>query len=505
MTSSDRGFFGHPSGLSTLFFTEMWERFSYYGMRAILILFMVAPVTAGGMGMPVPQAGAVQGTYSAMVYLMTMVGGWFADKLLGLRRSVFWGGVLIMCGHISLAFPGMGTFYAGLILVVFGTGLLKGNVSAMVGQLYAPEDTRRDAAFSIYYMGVNLGGFLGPLVSGWLAQQAAFKVMLANWGLSPEAAWHFGFGSAAVGMFFGLIQYVLGRNRFPDVSNKPAGIVTAADATHARRQLLIGIAVVLLAVLGTVGLANSGVISVTPGGVATAVDLLLVVITIGLFGWMFTSAEWSPDERTRLVVVAVLFLGSTIFWAGFEQGASTLNLFAERNTANTFLGWAYPSSWLQSANSAFIILFAPVVGAIWLALGRRNPSSPTKFSLGLVFLALAYALMLMAALTGGSAKVSPAWLLGCYFLQTIGELCISPVGMSAISTLAPARVQGFMMGVWFLSISIGNKIAGRVGGLYESFSLPALFGTTGGFVLVFAVVLALLVVPIRNMLARRAA
>ncbi len=504
MTSSDRGFFGHPSGLSTLFFTEMWERFSYYGMRAILILFMVAPVTAGGMGMPVPQAGAVQGTYSAMVYLMTMVGGWFADRLLGLRRSVFWGGVLIMCGHISLAFPGMGTFYSGLILVVFGTGLLKGNVSAMVGQLYAPEDTRRDAGFSIYYMGVNLGGFLGPLVSGWLAQQPAFKTMLANWGLSPEAAWHFGFGSAAVGMFFGLIQYVLGRNRFPDASNRPAGIVTAADASNARRQLLIGIAVVLLAVVGTVGLANSGAISVTPGGVATAVDLLLVVITIGLFGWMFTSADWSPDERTRLIVVAVLFLGSTIFWAGFEQGASTLNLFAARNTANTFLGWAYPSSWLQSANSAFIILFAPVVGAIWLALGRRNPSSPTKFSLGLVFLALAYAVMLTAALTGGSAKVSPAWLLGCYFLQTIGELCISPVGMSAISTLAPARVQGFMMGVWFLSISIGNKIAGRVGGLYESFSLPALFGTTGGSVLVFAVVLALLVVPIRNMLARRA-
>ncbi len=505
MTSSDRGFFGHPSGLSTLFFTEMWERFSYYGMRAILILFMVAPVTEGGMGMPVPAAGAVQGTYSAMVYLMTMVGGWLADKVLGLRRSVFWGGVLIMCGHISLAFPGTGTFYGGLILVVFGTGLLKGNVTAMVGQLYAPEDTRRDAAFSIYYMGVNLGGFLGPLITGWLAQQAAFKVMLAGWGLSPEAAWHFGFGAAAVGMFFGLIQYVLGRNRFPDVSSRPAGIATSADAAAARRQLLIGIGVVIAAVVVTAGLSNAGTISVTPQGVASAVDIMLVVITIGLFGWMFTVADWTPDERKRLIVVAVLFLGATAFWAGFEQAASTLNLFAQRNTANTFFGWAYPSSWLQSANSAFIILFAPVVGAVWLALGRRNPSSPTKFSLGLLFLAAAYALMLTAALTSGGAKVSPAWLLGCYFLQTIGELCISPVGMSATSTLAPARVQGFMMGVWFLSISIGNKIAGRIGGLYESFSLPALFGTTSVMVLVFAVVLALLVVPIRNMLARRAA
>ena len=236
MTSSDRGFFGHPSGLSTLFFTEMWERFSYYGMRAILILFMVAPVTEGGLGMPVPEAGAVQGTYSAMVYMMTMAGGWFADRLLGLRRSVFWGGVLIMSGHISLAFPGLGTFYGGLLLVVLGTGLLKGNVSAMVGQLYAPEDTRRDAAYSIYYMGVNLGGFLGPLASGWLAQQPAFKTMLAGWGMSPESAWHFGFGSAAVGMFFGLIQYVLGKNRFPDTVNHPAGVTTPEDASRARRQ-----------------------------------------------------------------------------------------------------------------------------------------------------------------------------------------------------------------------------------------------------------------------------
>ncbi|MBL8984943.1 MAG: MFS transporter, partial [Gemmatimonadetes bacterium] len=201
MTDSDRGFFGHPVGLSTLFFTEMWERFSYYGMRAILILFMVAPVTEGGLGMPVPDAGAIQGTYTAMVYMMTMVGGWFADKLLGLRRSVFWGGVLIMAGHLSLAVPGLTTFYLGLVLVVFGTGLLKGNVSAIVGQLYQADDTRRDAGYSVYYMGVNLGGFLGPLFCGYFGQSESFRNFLGSVGLTVESGWHFGFGAAAVGMF----------------------------------------------------------------------------------------------------------------------------------------------------------------------------------------------------------------------------------------------------------------------------------------------------------------
>ena len=502
----DRSFFGHPRGLSTLFFTEMWERFSYYGMRAILILFMVAPVTEGGLGMPVPDAGAIQGTYAAMVYMMTMVGGWFADRLLGLRRSVFWGGVLIMCGHISLAFPHLTTFYLGLVLVVFGTGLLKGNVSAMVGQLYAPDDTRRDAAYSLYYMGVNLGGFLGPLACGYFAQDEGFRAMLAGWGLSPNAGWHFGFGAAAVGMLFGLIQYSLGRNRFPAVADIPQGGSTAEEAARARRQLGIGAAVTLVAVAIAAVLHVTGTMRVTPTGFAGVVDVFLVALTVGFFVWLFTAGHWSSDERKRLVVILVLFLGAAVFWAGFEQAASTLNLFAARDTANTIFGWAYPTSWLQSVNSGFIIIFAPVVGAVWLWLGRRNPSSPTKFSLGLFLLSLAYVLMVFASFAAaGGVKVSPLWLIGCYFLQTIGELCLSPVGLSAMSTLAPARVQGLMMGVWFLASAIGNKVAGRVGGLYESFSLPTIFGANAVFVAIFAVVMALLIVPIKRMLARQQA
>ena len=506
MNGNDTGFFGHPRGLSTLFFTEMWERFSYYGMRAILILFMVAPVTQGGFGMSVPEAGAIQGTYSSMVYMMTLAGGWFADRLLGLRRSVFLGGVLIMGGHVSLAIPGGASFYLGLLLVVLGTGLLKGNVSVMVGQLYQPDDTRRDAGYSLYYMGVNLGGFLGPLFCGYFAQQPAFRERLVGWGLAPETAWHFGFGAAAVGMFFGLVQYSLGKDRFPATVERPIGVSTDAERGQARRQFLMAIGLVALVAMAAVGLNAAGTITMSPLGFATGVDAFLVVLTVGFFVWLFTVAKWTPEERKRLVVVLVLFLGATIFWACFEQAASTLNLFADRNTANTMLGWAYPSSWLQSVNSLFIILFAPLVGLVWLKLKTRNPSSTAKFSLGLFFLGLAYVLMIGASLSAaGGGKVTPMWLIGCYFLQTIGELCLSPVGMGAMSTLAPVRAQGLMMGVWFLATSIGNKVAGRVGGLYESFSITSLFTANAAVVMVFALILALLIVPIKRMLAREAA
>ena len=503
---NDRGFLGHPRGLSTLFFTEMWERFSYYGMRAILILFMVAPLTEGGLGMAVPEAGAVQGTYTAMVYMMTMVGGWFADKLFGLRRSVFVGGVLIMAGHISLAIPGLASFYLGLLLVVLGTGLLKGNVSVMVGQLYRPEDTRRDAGYSLYYMGVNLGGFLGPFFCGYFAQQPAFRERLIGWGFAPETAWHFGFGAAAVGMLFGLIQYSLGKDRFPATVERPLGVSNDTERSQARRQFGMALGGVLLVVLAAVGLNSAGTITITPQGFAGGVDVFLVMLTVGFFFWLFTVAKWTPEERKRLVVILVLFMGASIFWAGFEQAASTLNLFADRNTANTIFGWAYPSSWLQSVNSFFIIVMAPLVGLVWLKLGVRNPSSPAKFSLGLFFLALAYVLMIGASLSAADGgRVTPMWLVGCYFLQTIGELCLSPVGMGAMSTLAPARAQGLMMGVWFLASAIGNKVAGRVGGLYESFSITTLFTANAGFVLIFALIMALLIVPIKNMRARKTA
>jgi proton-dependent oligopeptide transporter, POT family len=504
MSASDRSFFGHPRGLSTLFFTEMWERFSYYGMRGILILFMTSTVAQGGLGLPVDQAGSIYGTYVAMVYMTTLVGGWLADRLLGFRRSVFWGGVLIMCGHLSLAVPGLTTFYLGLVLVVLGTGLLKGNISAIVGQLYeGDDDTRRDAGYSLYYMGINLGGAIGPIAVGLFAQHPWFKGVLRSWGLPVESAWHFGFALAAVGMFFGLVQYVLGQKRLPAKSIPPAGGSDPVKVARAKRVVALSAGGTLVVLLALWGLTRAGTLTITPNGVGLAFDILILATVIGFFGWLFLSGSWTPAERKRLVVIFVLFLAASVFWAGFEQAGSTLTLFAQRNTRPSFLGMTFPASWFQSINSIFIIIFAPVFGWIWLRLGRHDPSRPTKFALGLFLSSLGYVAMFFAAKAAANgALVSPMWLVVCYLMQTFGELCLSPVGMSAMSSLAPARVGGLMFGVWFLASSVGNKIAGRVGGLYESFSLPTIFGANAGFVLVFAALMALLIVPIKRMLAR---
>jgi POT family proton-dependent oligopeptide transporter len=305
-------FFGHPRGLSTLFFTEMWERFSYYGMRGILILFMTTAAAQGGMELPVDQAGAIYGTYVAMVYMMTLAGGWVADKVLGLRRSVFWGGVLIMAGHVSLAVPGTGFFYLGLVLVVLGTGLLKGNISAIVGQMYAgDEDARRDAGYSIYYMGINLGGALGPLVVGLFAQSTWFAGVLAGWGITPQSAWHFGFGAAAVGMFFGLVQYLMGQKGLPAASIAPAGSATDGERAKARRLLTMAGAGVGLFLVAVWALARAGTIEVTVSGVGLFFDVLILTTVVGFFGWLFLSASWTPDERKRLVVPQLM---PACFW-----------------------------------------------------------------------------------------------------------------------------------------------------------------------------------------------
>jgi POT family proton-dependent oligopeptide transporter len=351
-------------------------------------------------------------------------------------------------------------------------------------------------------MGVNLGGMLGPLAVGYFAQDPSFKAVLTGAGITPEMAWHFGFLTGAVGMFFGLVQYTLGRRHLPHNIDTPLGAGNPELLRAAKKQLGQGAAVLAVLVAIVYGLNAAGTITVTPTGFAAGVDVFLVVLTVGFFVWLFTMGQWTAEERKRLVVIMVLFLGAAVFWAGFEQAASTLNLFAARATANTILGWEYPAAWLQSVNSLFIVIFAPVVGWVWLKLGTRNPSSPTKFTLGLFFLSVAYGLMIVASLAAaGGTKVSPMWLVGCYFIQTAGELCLSPVGLSAMSTLAPARVQGLMMGVWFLASSIGNKVAGRVGGLYESYSLPTIFSANTVFVLVFAIVLGLLILPIKRMTA----
>jgi POT family proton-dependent oligopeptide transporter len=499
----DTRFFGHPKGLSTLFFTEMWERFSYYGMRALLILFMTAPLAGGGLGFDTAKAGAIYGTYVALVYLTSLPGGWIADRFLGQRRAVLYGGVIIMLGHISLAIPSVATFYLGLGCVVTGTGLLKPNVSTMVGELYSREDIRRDSGFSLYYMGINLGAFIAPLICGWFAQSRQFRGILAESGLGAEGSWHWGFAMAALGMFFGLVQYMRGWKYLGSAGLHAAQPDDAEARARQRSRLRLGIFVVALVVAVIAGGSATGIIPITAEWVANAFGVLLLVATVAFFFWMFALAHWTPDERKRLVVVLVLFVAATVFWSVFEQAGSTLNLFAQRNTSTVAFGMAFPPSWFQSMEPFFLVIFSPVFAWLWLRLGKHDPSSPTKFTIGLVCVAASFALLVPAShQAGGAALASPLWLTGTYLLQAFGELCLSPVGLSAMTRLAPARIAGLTMGVWFLATSAGNYLGGRVGGLYEAFSLPQLFGSVALFALAAAAIMALLIRPIRRMLAR---
>jgi proton-dependent oligopeptide transporter, POT family len=462
LTMDDRSFFGHPRGLSTLFFTEMWERFSYYGMRALLILFMTAPVTAGGLGFDTSVAGAVYGLYTSMAYGASLPGGWVADRLLGVRRAVLYGGILIASGHFCMAFPSLPTFYSGLALIVIGTGLLKGNAAVIVGQMYAPGDTRRDAGFSIYYMGINLGAFIAPLVCGYLGQRVN---------------WHVGFAMAGFGMVAGVIQYALGGRHLPEAGLQPAPAKSPADAARLRNRARWAGITSLAAIAGFAFSSYTGALPIGAKQVADFAGYVLLFAVVGVFAWLFLAGEWTPQERRRLLAITVLFFAAGLFWSEFEQAGSTLNLFGDRATRTSIFGWEFPSSYFQSLQPLFIITFAPAFAWLWLTLGRREPSSPAKFGVGLVLVGGGFAVLALASsLSASGVKVAPYWLAATYLLHSWGELSLSPVGLSAMTRLAPLRVAGMMMGVWYLATSVGNFIGGRLASLYGSMPLPNLFG-----------------------------
>jgi POT family proton-dependent oligopeptide transporter len=477
LAQGDRRFFGHPLGLSTLFFTEMWERFSYYGMRGFLILYMTAATTMGGMGLDVATAGAIYGTYTSLVYLMSLPGGWLADRVLGQRAAVLYGGILIALGHFSLAVPTMTFFYLGLALVVLGTGLLKPNISVIVGQMYAQNDVRRDAAFSIFYMGINLGAFFGPLITGYLAQSEGFRARIVGWGMDPNSAWHWGFGAAGVGMTLGLLQYVLGSRALGDAGAQPAPAASPEAAARVKRQAWWGIGGGL-AVLAAIGLLiATGALPVTAQQVTGAYSYILLAVTLGFFGWLFLGSSWSAAERKRLYVIAVYFVSAALFWSVFEQAGSTLNLFADRSTENAIFGSTFPSSWWQSLNAMLIFILAPVFAWLWVKLGDRGPASPTKFALGLIGVGLGFVYLIPGAAEAETGvKVGVIWLFGVYMIHTLAELCLSPVGLSSMTKLAPARIVSLMMGVWFLGASIGNFIGGYSASFYEALPLTRLLG-----------------------------
>jgi POT family proton-dependent oligopeptide transporter len=444
-TAGEKQWLGHPRGLATLYFTEMWERFSYYGMRALLILYMVGSTQQPGLGFGERRAAMIYGIYTMAVYLAGIPGGWVADRWLGHYRAVFVGGVIIAAGHFSMAIPGLPFFFLGLGLIVIGTGLLKPNVSTMVGSLYHRDDVRRDAGFSLFYMGINVGAFTAPLICGWLGQQAN---------------WHLGFAAAGVGMVLGLIQYAAGRKYLTPVAQTSGA--TAASAVE------------------------------KPAAEAAAAPAAAPARTL-------TSTDWA-----RIGAIGLLTLFALLFWAGFEQAGSSLTLFADRATRLTVFGFEYPSSWFQSVEPLFVILFSPVFAWLWVKLASRGnePSSPAKFALGLFFLTLSFLLVVPAAraFESSGGRVSPMWLIGLYFLQMVGELCLSPVGLSMVTKLAPAHLVGLMMGVWFFATAMGNYVAGWVAGFLQDRDFSEVFVAATINLAVATAILALLIKPIRKMM-----
>jgi POT family proton-dependent oligopeptide transporter len=456
-------------------------------MRALLILFMTAPAAAGGMGIDVPTAGAIYGLYTAMVYMTGLPGGWVADRFLGQRHAVLLGGVLIALGHFSMAFHHDWTFFQGLVLIVLGTGLLKPNISTMVGALYSAEDSRRDAGFSIFYMGINLGAFIAPLICGYLGQ---------------KVDWHVGFAMAGFGMTFGVIQFALGGKYLGDAGVRDSSPAAKVMQAAAKKTILKIFGAVLAIVAAVLALQSAGIIEVTAGGLSKTGGTILLVVPIAYFTWIFAKGNWDPVERKRIIVVAVLFLFASLFWSAFEQAGSTLNLFADRMTDNSAFGIPFPSSWFQSVNSVFLIIFAPIFSMVWMGLKKREPSSPAKFAWGLLFVGLGYLILAGGAFLSGAdaQRVSPMWLVAVYLLHTFGELCLSPVGLSTVTKLAPARIASQMMGVWFLSISVGNYIGGQVSGLFEQLPLPTLFLSVFATTAVASLILVLLIKPIRRLM-----
>jgi proton-dependent oligopeptide transporter, POT family len=500
--SSDRSFFGHPKGLGLLFATEMWERFSYYGLRPLLVLFMAAALQDGGFGFDRTDASAIVGIYAACVYLASLPGGWIADRWLGLRRAILIGAVLITAGHLAIGISGLAGadfgksfFFLGLLLIVCGTGLLKPNISAIVGDLYPEGGARRDAGFSIFYMGINTGAFVGQLVTGYLGE---------------KVSWHWGFGAAGIGMALGLLSFWIGAPKLlgtlgQDIVRDPNPAVQAQRENRVKTITYSGLG--LLAVVFV--LASQGVITLDPQQIGGAMTFVLVGIAVVFFAYIFAVGGLTRDEKKRSAVIFLLFVFAAIFWAAFEQAPTSLQLFAKDFTDRRMFGMEIPATWFQSVNSLFIILFAPVFAALWIGMAKRGLeiSSPSKFALGLALAGVGFLLMLFAAndvvASGGQTLVSPWWLVASYLLQTWGELCVSPVGLSSMTKLAPRQYVGQMMGIWFLAASVGNLVAGLVGGRVDPTKLeqtPLVFSGTAIALFASTVILGIMIIPIRKMM-----
>ncbi|PSL32658.1 peptide MFS transporter [Dyadobacter jiangsuensis] len=483
----------HPKGLYVLFFAEMWERFSYYGMRAILLLFLLDNIK-GGMGMSAAEGTAIYGLYTASVYLLTLPGGWLADNILGQKKAIWYGGIVIMLGHIILAVPaGSAIFFLGLSTVAVGTGLLKPNISSIVGELYPEGGARRDAAFSIFYMGINLGSFLGIAIVGYLGE---------------KVNWHMGFGAAAIGMLLGLIVFRYGSaTHLKGLGEVPSAREASEEAVApvSGSSKMLGYGLIALLVVFLVVLQSTGTINMTTAqGLAQGAGIIIVSISAAYFLFILIAGGLTRVEKYRVGVLIILFLAIALFWAGYEQAGTSLQIFAERHTQRMIGGWEVPSSWFQNFQPTFVLIFAPVLASLWISLSskNRNPSIPVKFAMGLILLGLSFFVMVAASNIAVKGELaSPFFLTFTYFLHTIGELCVSPVGLSSYTKLAPKRYVSQLMGIWFVGASLGNLIAGLfAGGFDESniLQMPALFNQVAIITTIFGLILLVFWKPIKG-------
>jgi proton-dependent oligopeptide transporter, POT family len=467
-----KGFFGHPKGLFTLFFTEFWERFSYYGMKAILVFYMYYEVSKGGLGIDQNTALAVASIYGSLVYMSGIIGGWISDRILGTSKSVFYGGILIMFGHIALAIPGsMAMFFVSMVLIVLGTGLLKPNISTMLGEMYDIKDARRDAGFSIFYMGVNLGAFLAPLVVGTIGMNYNF---------------HAGFGIAALGMFLALVVFNLTKKKNLGLAGT---YVTNPLSEDEKKKVFvkIGLPAIIVAVIAVIAIINH---LLTIQTFINLVGILGFLVPTLYFLMMYRSPKTTSDERSRILAYIPLFIAAVMFWAIEEQGSTILANFADKKTQLDFAGMHINPSWFQSLNPLFIIVMAPIIGQLWVKLGKREPSTPTKFSFGLIFAGLSFIVILVPAWIGGThALVNPLWLVLSYFVVVIGELSLSPVGLSATTKLAPQAFSAQMMSLWFLANAAAQALNAQLVRFYTPENEMSYFGVIGVASIVLGILL----------------
>ncbi|MFC9498896.1 peptide MFS transporter [Streptomyces sp. NPDC056982] len=476
----DQTFFGQPRGLLTLSGLEVWERFSFLGMQAILVLYFADTVAHGGLGMSAGTAASVSAAYGTLVYLVSVGGGWLADRILGSYRAVLYGGILIACGHYAMAVPTAAMTWVGLGLISAGTGLVKPNVATMVGKLYRTDDERRDAGFALYYMGINIGAFAGPLITGWLGD---------------HQGWHWGFSAAAIGMTFGLIQYVAGRRHLAGRKHAAEYALPPEGMRRAIRLMIAGaIAVAVLAVV----LVWAG--RLTMDRFVDVLTVISVIAPVVYFAVMFRSPRVTAEERGRLKPYVVLFLASVVFNFILFQAYSTMILLASTNARTEILGFHFPAGWYASALGAFEVALAPVVAGLWARMGPRQPHASNKIAFGVILGGLSFLLMVIptSGHSGDTYKMAAWWIVGSYLLLGLGDILLETSGMSATTKLAPKAFSSQTMSLWFLSLALANGIQAQTVKLYGEVSNPVYFGVNGAI----AVAIGLVVVALAPWLRR---